>query len=132
MTPPPLEIQWSTLIAIAVGGAVGAVLRHFTSFYSAHLGLWSSTILVNMSGSFLLGFLVVLPWDNNSLSPVFKMALTTGLLGAFTTFSTFSVENAQWFQRDNWTLLSLNILLQVLGGVAMALLGIYLGNRWNG
>lgn len=129
---PPLDIQLPTLLAIASGGAIGAILRHIVSWYSSALGLFSSTLIVNIGGSFLLGILAAMPWDNNNLSPVVKMALTTGLLGAFTTFSTFSVENAQLLHKEDWTLLTLNIVLQVVGGLSMALLGLYLGNRWSG
>lgn len=132
MTPPTFDTQWTTLFAIASGGAIGSLLRYLTSWYSNYLGLFSSTLVVNLSGSFLLGLLAGMPWDNHGLSPIVKMALTTGLLGAFTTFSTFSVENAQLFQRENWTILTLNVLLQVIGGICMAFLGLYLGNKWNG
>lgn len=82
-------------LAVAVGGALGAVARY-------GLGVWISgkwvhsfplhTFLINISGAFLLGFLNTLLLDKLTLSPEIRLALTVGFLGAFTTFSTFGYE----------------------------------------
>lgn len=132
MNPSPYEFSWATILAIASGGAIGALGRYFVSLFSSNIGLFSNTLVVNLMGSLLLGMLTGLAWEHTGLTPLVRLALTTGLLGAFTTFSSFSIENAHLIQKEQWALLSLNLVVQVLGGILLALLGIYIGNRWNG
>ena len=83
-----------TAVAIAIAGALGALARwgvgswfgqRFPSF------AWG-TLVVNVSGSFVLGLLFALLIERAAGSPTMRLALTTGLMGAYTTFSTFSLE----------------------------------------
>ena len=95
------------IIWVGLGGMVGTLLRFATfSLFSSGWGLW----IVNLLGSFVLGFVI------HRLSVVkkeFSLFLTTGLLGSFTTFSTFSVE---WL-----TLMEENIPLAMVYGIGMTI-----------
>src|SRR5215207_9277384 len=81
------------IFAIAVGGAAGSLARYGTALllFRASTGFPYGTLLVNVTGSFLLGFLLrYLP--ATSASPELRGALTVGFCGGYTTFSTFSVD----------------------------------------
>lgn len=82
---------------VAGAGALGAVTRLF--FNTSVLGrLWSpfpiATFFINVSGSFLMGFILTFAAERSTVSPLLRLALTTGFLGAYTTFSTFEYETA--------------------------------------
>ena len=82
------------LIAIAVGGALGALLRYGLSGLGAKVFATSfpmGTLVVNILGSFLIGVVWVL-FERLSDAPEFRAFAVVGLLGAFTTFSTYSLE----------------------------------------
>ena len=82
-------------LAIAVGGALGALLRYWVAVGMHGLlgtGFPYGTLTVNTLGSLLMGFLSVLLLDRAGVSPELRAALLVGLLGSFTTFSTFSME----------------------------------------
>ena len=119
----------TTLVSIAVFGALGALSRYFLSFLPDYMGIPMGTATVNIVGSFLLGLstslFLVAPYPS-----WFKTGLTTGFLGAFTTFSTFSVDNAKLIQEQSFLAAGMNIVGQLVLGVTMALLGLYLGTKW--
>jgi fluoride exporter len=90
------------VLAVAAGGVIGAVARHLVYIAAGHL-LGTSfpygTLIVNVVGSFAMGALVetmALVW---STSTAMRLFLATGILGAFTTFSTFSFDFAVLFER---------------------------------
>ncbi len=90
------------VLAIAVGGALGAVARHYVAAQMAHLlghGFPFGTLTVNVLGSFIMGVLVELMALAWSPSLELRAFMTVGLLGAFTTFSTFSLDFAVLFER---------------------------------
>lgn len=118
------------VFAVAVGGAVGSVLRHLVG--SAVAQAWpawgAGTLVVNVVGSFLLGLLLEVS-GRSGLDPVARLALGTGLLGGFTTFSTFAWEVARPLG-DGRPLLALAVVLaQVVGGVLAAAAGM-VAARW--
>lgn len=117
-----------TLISIAIFGAIGALSRYFCSFLPDYMGIPIGTAAVNIVGSFLLGFATSL-FLISSYPTWLKTGLTTGFLGAFTTFSTFSVDNAKLIQEHSYLAVGINIMGQLFLGVFMALLGLYLGTR---
>ncbi len=83
--------------AVAIGGAVGSVARLLVGVAvqsRAGLTFPLGTLLINVSGSFLLGLLVRLALETSAFSPPVRALLTTGLCGGYTTFSTFSLEMA--------------------------------------
>ena len=94
------------VLAIAVGGAVGAVARHYVAAQVAHAlghGFPFGTLTVNVVGSFVMGVLVELMALAWSPSLELRAFMTVGLLGAFTTFSTFSLDFAVLFERGALT-----------------------------
>lgn len=115
-----------TWLYIALGGAVGASLRHAAGLVLAPLTLragWPlSVVLVNVLGSLLLALLLTLV-GRGLLPDVARLALGTGLLGGFTTFSTFSVDLEQLLARGAYAEAALYLGLSVVGGVLAAVLG---------
>jgi len=113
-------------LLIAVGAALGANARYL-------VGVWASgrfgadfpygTILVNISGSFVLGFLLSLSTGRLQLSPEARLLLAVGFLGAFTTFSSYAVESLNlWRDAGAWRSL-LNVLGNNVVGLVAAVLG---------
>ena len=92
------------LLAIALGGAAGSVARHLLGGYvgARTTGLPWGTLLVNVTGSLLLGFLARY-LAGRAHSPALAAALTAGFCGGYTTFSAFSVETVLLFERGAWT-----------------------------
>jgi CrcB protein len=119
------------LLYIAMGGAIGSVLRFVAGHYSSNIRLFnvaSGTLLVNLAGSFLIGFFfsVLVKYANNDS---LRLLLLTGILGGFTTFSAFSLENMHLVKAGDFKNLALNISVQTIGGMLLALLGYFTGNK---
>lgn len=111
---------------VAAGGAVGAVLRHLVALASLRVlgeGFPWGTLVVNVLGSFVLGWLLATTGESEVLSPDLKLMLGTGLCGALTTFSTFSVQNLVLLERQDHKLLVANVALNLLLGLAAAWAG---------
>jgi CrcB protein len=119
------------LILVAIGGAVGAVGRHLVGLVaSGILGKPSpyGTLVVNVLGSFMLGALVT--WAARvDAPPDIKFLLGTGLCGALTTFSTFSVETLQLLQQGHRGAALANIALNLVLGLGAAAAGMALFSR---
>ena len=83
------------ILSIGAGGAFGAVARYLVNISPLSKVFEKfplPTFLINVSGSFLIGFLLILFTDKIGVSENFRMAVLVGVLGAFTTFSTFELE----------------------------------------
>ena len=118
------------ILAIAAGGAVGSVLR-----YAVSTGVYSmlgrnfpyGTLAVNVIGSFLMGLLFVLMVERLDMSAVWRMAILVGFLGAFTTFSTFSIETVNLLQGGDFMRAFLNVTLSVAFCLVATWVGFRLG-----
>lgn len=92
------------VLAIAAGGALGAVLRYWTSI-GVHRALGREfpygTLTVNVIGSLLIGLLTVLMLDRLDVEPEWRAGMLIGVLGAFTTFSTFSIETLNLLEQGD-------------------------------
>lgn len=122
----------SLWLAIAAGGALGAVLRYATSTAVYELLGRSfpwGTLAVNVAGSLLMGLLYVLLVERVGWGPAWRAALLVGLLGAFTTFSTFSLETFNLLEQGAWGLAAANVAASVFLCLGAAGAGIVLG-RW--
>ena len=109
------------LLAVAAGGAAGAVGRYLVMSGVGHLfgtGFPLGTIVVNVLGSFALGVLVELSALAWSPAPELRALLVVGVLGAFTTFSTFSMDAVLLFERGNLGLAALYIVSSVVLSIA--------------
>jgi len=118
------------IILIATGGAIGAVLRFITLNYLGNLStssMLAGTSAVNLAGSFIAGFLFGF-FENSGEQPELKKFLFIGVLGSFTTFSTFSLESLALIQDRNYTRAAQLITLNNLGGILLAGAGYYLGS----
>jgi CrcB protein len=116
----------TTILLIALGAAIGANLRYALSLWAARQ--WGAafpygTLLINVLGSFAIGVVLTLAATRSAISVPWRLLLVTGLLGGFTTFSTFSYETYQLLVEDSLLLASLNILSSV--GISLA--GVVLG-----
>jgi fluoride exporter len=113
------------------GGALGALARHLTNVCfqwllkgSSLVGYPFSTLSVNVLGSFALSFLFFSNFFGASTT--LKLAVGTGFIGAFTTFSTFELETLQLVQKGEYLLALLYIFGSVLLGFGAVVLGRYL------
>lgn len=118
------------VLAIAAGGAVGALLRYWVSSGTHALlgrGFPYGTLVVNVLGSFAIGFLFVLFLERMTLSGEWRAGILVGVLGAFTTFSTFSIETLNLLEEGAHLKASLNVALSVALCLAGAWFGLLLG-----
>ncbi|PCK21260.1 chromosome condensation protein CrcB [Bacillus pumilus] len=116
-----------TALLIAVGGFLGAISR-FTLSTWIHKKFSSNfpfgTLFVNLTGSFLLGWMV-----GKGLSTGLYALLEIGFLGAFTTFSTFKLENIQLREKRNHSVLFYYLVFSYVGGIILAFIGVLIGNH---
>ena len=119
------------LIAIALGGACGAVLRFLVSsgvYQWLGRGFPYGTLTVNILGSFLIGLLTeVLVLQRIAITMEYRSAILVGLFGSFTTFSTFSLETLFLIEQGNLLKAALNILISVCACVFAVWLGLLAG-----
>ena len=118
-----------TVLAVALAGAIGALARwgigawfgqRFPSFP------WG-TMVINVSGSFILGVMFAVLVERNIGSTMMRVALMTGLMGAYTTFSTFSLETFRLFEDGATGSAIANIGFSVVLGLAGVWLGVTVG-----
>ncbi len=123
------------LIWICLGGAAGSGLRYLVSGWVLR-ALGTSfpygTLAVNLLGSFLLGALMYVGLSTEWLPPALRLALTTGALGGFTTYSTFSYETMRLIQDGAWGLASVNVAATVVLCLAAAFAGLAAGRLLAG
>ena len=115
----------TTALAIGSGGFLGAIARSYmVGVVNHHLphNLPFGTLGVNIIGSFILGVLFFI-FTQISIPPNIKSLLTTGIMGAFTTYSTFAFETFLLIQGGSYILATLNILLNVVLTIAFAAIG---------
>ena len=118
-----------TIFGIAVGGAVGSILRYLVQIQCTH---WFGsrfplgTLIINTIGSLLIGFLFIVLLERYSVSSEIRLALMTGLLGGFTTFSAFSLETIDLIQQGSFLSAASNIILSVVLCLTACYLGVIL------
>lgn len=115
---------------ISIGAVLGANLRYWVGDWAAQRfgsGFPYGTLLINLSGSFLLGLIVSMSMENFIIDPRLRLLLTIGFLGSYTTFSTYAYESIALISQGQWGLGLFNLLGSSLLGGLFAILGIWLG-----
>lgn len=119
-----------TLVAIAIGGAAGALSRHFVA---SAVGKWAGTsfpygtMAVNVLGSLFMGLLITMLAHKFEAAPEMRALLTVGFLGSFTTFSTYSMETVLLIERGDIQSAALYAFGSLAVGVLALLAGMWLG-----
>ena len=116
------------IIGIAVGGMVGALLRYWIRSIDVSGVPWD-TLVVNVTGSFLLAFILTLALDKTKLAADVQASMTVGFLGAFTTFSAICQENVALFRNGQIWLALFYIAITVALGIAATYAGWCLARR---
>jgi CrcB protein len=120
------------VLAIAAGGAIGSLLRYWVSSGTHAVlgrGFPYGTFTVNVLGSLLIGFLYIWLLDRVVAGPVVRAFLLIGLLGGFTTFSSFSIESLNLIEAGQVMKALLNVLLSVTVCIAAAGLGVLIARQ---
>lgn len=115
---------------ISIGAVLGANLRYWVGDWAAQRfgsGFPYGTLLINLSGSFLLGLIISMSMENFIIDPRLRLLLTIGFLGSYTTFSTYAYESIALISQGQWGLGLFNLLGSSLLGAFFAILGIWLG-----
>ncbi len=123
MIGPTLE----KILLISAGAILGANARYWIGDWSAQK--WGAafpfgTVLINMTGSFLIGLFLTLATERFMIDPRWRLLIAVGFLGAYTTFSTFSFESFSLINRGQWLLGVLNALGSTLVGILAVSLGV--------
>jgi len=115
---------------ISIGAVLGANLRYWIGDWVAQRfgsGFPFGTLLINISGSFLLGLVVSMTLENFIIDPRLRLLITIGLLGSYTTFSTYAYESVALLSQGQWALGLFNLLGSSVLGAIFAFLGVWLG-----
>ncbi len=127
MLPPDARRSVSRFVLICLGGALGTGAR-----YLVGLGMlrWLGpafpfgTLTVNVIGSFLLGVIMALGLEAGAISPDLRVVLATGVMGGFTTYSSFNYETVGYFERGAWVLGWMYLLCTLVACFLAGVLGI--------
>lgn len=123
-----------TYLYIGVGGCLGAISRYWLGLRIT--GMTSSgfpwgTLIINLSGCFILGLFIILSQSRLKLNSQLRLAISTGFLGAYTTFSTFSVETLGLFNEGKLLKAVVYVFTSIFLGIVLVWLGTYTARLWK-
>jgi len=127
-----LTLSFSQAFVLMLGGSLGALMRFVvSSSITEKLGTSFpyGTLTVNVLGSFVMGFLAMFLVERMGLDPLLRLGIFVGFLGAFTTFSTFSMETMNLFEQGESVRALANMFLNVVLSVLAVWLGVMLGKQ---
>ena len=115
-------------IAIAIGGFFGAISRYevgvLFSPFVRETGFPWGTLMINLVGCFVLALFLTLTLDLLTINPLIRLGASTGFLGAFTTFSTFTMESIRLFEAEQYWYFGTYVSFSVFLGIAMSAFGL--------
>jgi CrcB protein len=119
------------LLLVLIGGGLGSIARYLLSYFFTKNNVstfpWA-TFIANSLGCLLIGLLFGYIQKNNLQNETIKLLLITGFCGGFTTFSTFSLENIQFIQNQNYNLALIYTLASIFVGFLAVIIGFKLFN----
>ena len=121
-----------TYFAIAVGGTLGCWARYaMTNLVQAVYGrdFPYATLSINLLGSFLMGFLFIVTLERMTMSPALRTGILTGVLGGYTTYSTFEMETLLLIEQGEPFKAALYVILSVIMGFIAAFAGAYIARN---
>lgn len=121
-------------LAVATGGALGAMARYYlnnSALSRAAAPFPMATFVINVTGSFILGFFLTLVTERVSVSPYLRIAVAVGFVGAYTTFSTFEYETVVLVRERGYLLAFLYVAASFIVGFAAVWSGIILARKLN-
>ncbi|BAJ62372.1 fluoride efflux transporter CrcB [Anaerolinea thermophila] len=118
------------ILWISIGAVFGANARYWLGVWAAQR--WGTTfpwgtLIINLSGSFLLGLFMTLVTGRYPVDPHWRLLVAVGFFGAYTTFSTFTYESINLFLKGQWLAGLLNVVGSAVLGLLAAGIGVYLG-----
>ena len=119
-------------LAVAAGGALGAMARYYlggSALSRTAAPFPTATFVINITGSFILGFFLTLVTERISISPHLRLAVAVGFVGAYTTFSTFEYETAKLIEDRGYLLAFLYVALSFIVGLAAVWGGIIMARK---
>ncbi|PFO08502.1 fluoride efflux transporter CrcB [Bacillus sp. AFS076308] len=112
------------LLAVGIGGFFGAIFRYLIGkIIPVPSGFPLGTLVINLLGCLFLSWFFTNTLKRRNINPILKLAIGTGFTGAFTTFSTFSVETLNLVKNHQITMAIIYVVLSILGGITLALFG---------
>lgn len=118
------------LFLICLGGAVGTGARYLTALWAAATfgaAFPAGTLIVNVVGSFLIAFIMQVSTATELIAPDLRLVLTTGVMGGFTTYSTFNYETTNYFREGAWLIGVANVGVTLFGCLIAGVAGLALG-----
>ncbi len=123
-------------LAVAMGGALGACLRYYMGgsalFARTAAPFPTATFVINVTGSFIIGFFLTLVTERVPVNPHLKLAVAVGFVGAYTTFSTFEYETARLVEEKDYLYALLNVMLSFTVGFVAVWGGIFAARKLEG
>ena len=123
-------IEWRSYAWISLGAIAGANLRYLLSRFITRFSDAAfpySTLTINITGSFILGFFMIWTTERVFANPLWRWLIAVGFCGSYTTFSSYAFETMVYFEQGNWGLFAANVLsinllclAAVLGGMVLA------------
>lgn len=115
-----------------MGGIIGSLMRYVLSLLAVNI--WGErfpigTLLINLTGAFLLGWFTTRFGHSKKLHPYFITAFSTGVVGSYTTFSTFCLETVRLFEAEDYFKGMIYVLLSLFGGLLFVKMGQNFGDE---